>query len=400
MKTTITLGITLFLMGTSSLWAQWNSIADFPAGPTDGACSFFIDDKLYVGGGAGNDSFYELDTQTDSWTKKADIPGGVSRGWAIGFSINGTAYVGGGDIGGFNVRSDFYRYTPETDEWNQIANFMSGPIDGAYTAVVNGKAYIIGGFDGTAAVNEVWEYDPESGHWYQKADYPGGQAIFPSGFVIGDKIYVGTGSPDGFSSKSDFYEYTPATDSWVQKADFPGVARQACVGFTVNNIGYMGGGESDYSTVYTDFYSYDVDSDSWTHEPALDFPEDASLAWSTAAVLGQNVYLGTGANFNGGNLNFSDEFYKKTMPGLNVSEHQNTGIDVYPNPAKDIIHINMDASAYSGKVSIKAISGQLMYESTDCPDKLDISFLPKGLYIISFSDTFKLAERSQLIMRY
>lgn len=394
MKKTITIG--LFLLGLLPVFGQWNTIDDLPGAPIDGACSFFIGDKYYVGGGVNSNSFYELDTETDSWTQKADIPGSAARGWAIGFSIDGKGYVGGGDSGGFILTSDFYEYTPENDSWQQIADFGGGVRDGVFSCSLNGKAYVFGGFDGSYTIDEVWEFDSTTGDWSQKSDFPGGPCIFPTGFVVNDKIYVGTGSTSGSDGNNYFYQYDPVADTWTQKADIPGEPKQACVGFAVNNIGYIGGGQVNFTYTLPDFYAYDIGNDVWSEVDHLDFEDDDAVAWSTAAANGETVYMGTGADLNDG-LNLSNAFYKTSIQTVGLEEHQNK-FNIYPNPSSGLLYIDSQQFEIGTQVSIENLSGQQVYHSKAIQQVTDLSRLPQGVYIIRLLDPNGY-ESSQLFMR-
>ena len=62
--------------------------------------------------------------QGQSWTTKPDIPNTAATGrWgAQCFSLGGKIYVGGGYIGNFISRADFWEYDPATDDWTQRAS--------------------------------------------------------------------------------------------------------------------------------------------------------------------------------------------------------------------------------------------------------------------------------------
>jgi len=103
-------------------------------GGRDAAVAFTIGNKIYSGGGAGNGNrdFYEYDTQTKLWTKKANIPGvDTNRGFAVGFAVNGKGYVGLGTDGIYApvVLADLWEYDPASDTWASKANYPGGPRD-------------------------------------------------------------------------------------------------------------------------------------------------------------------------------------------------------------------------------------------------------------------------------
>lgn len=56
--------------------------------------------------------------------------------------------------------------------------------------------------------NDLWEYDPVSDSWTQKASYAGSGREDPVGFSDGTSGYIGTGT-NIFSEFGDFYQYTP-----------------------------------------------------------------------------------------------------------------------------------------------------------------------------------------------
>jgi len=106
--------------------------------------------------------------------------------------------------------------------------------------LINGKGYI-GTGDCIGAEDDLWEYDPSTNTWTQKADFSGTARWRSVGFSIDDKGYVGTGL-DANGRTKDFWEYNPSINTWTQKADFSGTARSQAVGFSINDKGYIGTG--------------------------------------------------------------------------------------------------------------------------------------------------------------
>lgn len=83
-------------------------------------------------------------------------------------------------------------YDPATDTWTKKTD-MPTPRSSIATAVVNGKIYVIGGWDGGRPVSTVEEYDPLANRWKKKADM-----LTPRGgvstSVVNGKIYAIGGS--------------------------------------------------------------------------------------------------------------------------------------------------------------------------------------------------------------
>jgi len=64
------------------------------------------------------------------------------------------------------------------------------------------------------------------------------------------------------------------------------------------------------------------------------------------------------------------------------------GIEVYPNPTKDILTINLTELQYDFKIYFYDISGKLLYEGEMLTQKkkIDISVLSSGIYILKLND--------------
>ena len=134
----------------------WRSLANSnpPTTPRRGAVAFTANSRGYFGLGVDDEGnflsdFYSFrpndpsDPTSGIWTRLADFPG-EARANAVAFSIGDQGYVGTGDnlvattpgnpyymeeVGGYidggQVFSDFWRYNPLTDAWEQIRDFSA-----------------------------------------------------------------------------------------------------------------------------------------------------------------------------------------------------------------------------------------------------------------------------------
>ena len=103
------------------------------------------------------------------------------------------------------------------------------------------------------------------------------------------------------------YEFDPVTKGWTERAPYPGAARQAGIAFVVDGVAYYGAGMAGYTQTFQDFYSYSPSQNRWTkidHQ----FP-DAYTAWTVAFSFGDKAYGGLGAAFINSSLDFSDKLY-------------------------------------------------------------------------------------------
>jgi hypothetical protein len=235
----------------------------------------------------------------DTWTKKADF-GGIGRTCAVSFAIGSKGYIVTGEkynSGTYVCNKDLWEYDPATGIWSQKADF-SGV--GRYAAVgfsIGSKGYVGWGLRSPFYyVNDFWEYDPAANTWSQKADLgDSGGREGGVGFSIGSKGYVGTGSNhyliNGERLK-DFWEYDPAADKWTRKADFGGSARVSAVGFSIGTKGYIGTGMTE-SALLNDFWEYNPINDTWTQKAAYGGGVRVSAAGFSVGVKG---YIGCGSD--------------------------------------------------------------------------------------------------------
>ncbi|MBU4536939.1 hypothetical protein KJ603_02795, partial [Patescibacteria group bacterium] len=131
-----------------------------------------------------------------AWSAGAGLP--AARYGHAGAIAGDIALVAGG-YDGANYRSDVW-YAPITAEgaigsWTQTRS-MPAARYGHAAAVLNGRLYIVGGYDGSAPRAEVWSAAVSSygalGDWVAEAALP--QAVYAHAFAVGDNaIYVAGG---------------------------------------------------------------------------------------------------------------------------------------------------------------------------------------------------------------
>ncbi|MGQ1786663.1 MULTISPECIES: Kelch repeat-containing protein [unclassified Saccharicrinis] len=244
----------------------WKQIAELPGVGRNGAIAFSSSTKGYVGTGYDGDDklkdFYEYNPTTNTWTQKNDF-GGDARYGATAFYINGKGHVGTGycdiEVNSEEISAtnkDFWSYDIEADTWQEIATFNGSKRRDAMSFVINGEAYVLGGYD-NEYLDDMYKYNSQENNWtelghisdYEDDSYDDDYTIDRySGvtFVMDGKAYVTTGIRGG--NNVETWEYEPSTDRWEEKTDFEGTSRNGAVAFTINNEGYVAtGGNGSYS---------------------------------------------------------------------------------------------------------------------------------------------------------
>jgi N-acetylneuraminic acid mutarotase len=186
------------------------------------------------------------DPLTDTWENKTSMPTQRQRPKAN--VVNGKIYV----MGGFQYRDlpppqttielDVNEvYDPETDSWTTKTPMPHTPYGPASTTIDN-KIYVIGGFK--SDLNQI--YDPESDNWSQGASIPTAVALAGAGATSGEmapkRIYVIGGYPSYDEVRLN-QVYDPETDTWSSGSQMP-TARHSLGVAVVNDILYAIGGGS------------------------------------------------------------------------------------------------------------------------------------------------------------
>lgn len=264
---------------------SWSPKADLPVAKYS-AASTVLNGKLYVFGGSYRLSNYEYEPSTQSWTRKADLPGnGIDEGGAA--VINNMIYAVGDPFDN-NIKI----YNPLTDAWTTGAKIPT-PRRFMAVAAVNGKLYAIGGGDNNLyTVSTVEEYDPTTNTWVTKTNIPtaryGAAAV-----VVNNLIYVFGGISDG-GAKSTVEVYDPLTDTWQSKTPMPRANGGAVAAIASGKI-YLVGGRGSYGQYLNTVDEYDPATESWLSMTSMSTPR----AYAAGGAIGTNIYVVGGINETG-----------------------------------------------------------------------------------------------------
>jgi N-acetylneuraminic acid mutarotase len=241
----------------------WSQTAAFPGSGRSHATAFVVNNKAYVGTGYDNNTlvdngykkdFYEYDPATDKWKQIADFPS--TRRHASSFVIANKGYVGLGAVDVSTMFQDFYSYDPATNKWLEVATFTGGKRNGANAFVLDGKAYVgFGQNNSQTPTKDLYQFDPAGNSWTRLE--ASNENLTPRAFgftlVMNGKAYIigGTGA-------SDVWQYEPGTNTWTAMTNFEGGARSHAAGFTLGSVGYLGTGLAGSSN----------SDDLWAFDPA------------------------------------------------------------------------------------------------------------------------------------
>lgn len=250
----------------------WKRKAPFPGNKRTKALAQTFNGRAYVGlGYAGGSAalaknsyltdFWSYDPLTDSWEKLAGFPGGDTDG-AFSFVMNDKIYVGSG-YSYLTMRNYFWCYYPDDNRWVRLNDLPGDSRFGPIGCSDGEKAYYGSGFK-AVNMNDWWEYDMVKDTWRERRNMPG-KRVQGTALTVGNRFFVSAGRY--FNGKynlinpgklyNDILEYEPARNRWHNRGEIPGGPRENAVSFVIGNKAYIGFGENDEGVL----------NDLWCFEP-------------------------------------------------------------------------------------------------------------------------------------
>ncbi|MCD8446322.1 IPT/TIG domain-containing protein [Tenacibaculum finnmarkense] len=217
--------------------------------------------KIFIYDAEGDNGFWQFDPITEQWNQLTAYPG-ARRDYPTHFSINDDIYIGmGADFEPYTSikYGDFYKYSPTTNSWTQIADFTYKNYflrTETSTFTINDIAYVGNGATNTGMI-DYWSYHPNTDEWIRIADFNDSRR-YTASFELNGFGYVTGGTPTGWGNVKDCWRYDPSLDSWTQIDDIGHIKRGGHFSFSLNDKAYIGGGgiyDSGGSTGY-DFYEF------------------------------------------------------------------------------------------------------------------------------------------------
>jgi N-acetylneuraminic acid mutarotase len=243
----------------------------------------------------------------NSWTTKEPMP--TARGGLGVAVVNGKIYA----IGGFDGNKQLAvneEYNPVTNTWTTKKS-MPTARSGFAVAVYQNKIYCIGGTTGDSdnsvsgftGVTEV--YDPATDEWETETPMPTPRADLSANIVngkiycIGGKKYWGV---DPFYQELNATEvYDPVRNFWITKSPMPIPVLGAASAVLDGKIYVIGGSRHfqvgwELSTVNSN-QVYDVENDAWSTRTSLPKTESYAAAGATSGVTApKRIYFAGGSN--------------------------------------------------------------------------------------------------------
>ena len=252
----------------------------------------------------------------DYWEQVADFGGTAVRLSSV-FVLDGAAYV----CGGFTTTEvvAVWAFDFATGTWSQKANLPSAR-QGAVSFSGGGYGYVTTGFRGSSDLTDTLKYDGQGNTWSSVANFGGSSRRGASVFVIDGEAYVCGGTSNPSPYLADVWAMSFATETWSQKASLPAGVRYAS-GCGCGGQGFVITGRK--STGKTkDNLRYDAAANGWSVLAAFG---GEGRDYSASFVIGNNIYIGTG--FAADNTRLKDFWVYSTIADawLEKAEFLGTG---------------------------------------------------------------------------
>lgn len=281
---------------------DWVHHTNFPGPARASATTFVIGDSAYLCCGRSDsidavlNEVWKFNSQDASWTQLDNFPG-VPRLKPIGVTINGKAYVGLGSNGTHyenSVYNDFYEFDPTTGHWTQKASFPGPDGNDLAYAVVNGCLYTAMGFTGYIRSSDTYKYDPVTDTWTKLENSPSSYSA-TAFFSIGDDFYL-AGGYQGRNIRTMF-RFNTVKEKWFTAASMP-EGRIMSNGLEISGKGYVmlgrfWAGSENGGGLLSDIVEYDKNANAWTKRG--DFPGGARQNAMVFTIRGRG-YIVMGEN--------------------------------------------------------------------------------------------------------
>lgn len=378
----LTVCVCLFTLAQTFAQEAWTQLNDFPF-ETQSRGSFIYQGEAYVVTGeyldGSDDDIYRYNLENDSWTFITTVP----SNYAAPFVINNLIYFLEFDVNDFSV--DLWEYDllngiwePKSEVENQYQSQFGNSLP--HTYVIENVAYVIFPGDGIGdGIYTAKKYNPSADSWESIAPYASSFfTIVGASFVAQGKAYT----VYGFGPENVFNElnvYDPTLDIWEQKANAPLYYLDGPVALPIGNKIYIGGGNID-GPPNPFFHSYNIDLDIWEQVEDPNYSVDYAFSF----VLNGAGYFGTGRLQDpDANDVYSDQkkVYRLNPEFLSTTDVEIPSLSLYPNPAKDVVHIkNLPPNA---SLTVFDILGKEFSVDLGGTNKLDVSKFASGLYFLN-----------------
>lgn len=269
-----------------------------------GASSVIYQDALYVFGGYGGsgrlDDIFCFSFPSHCWSR-AEVLGNVP----VGRENNGAVVHGNkmylfGGYSGFTWLNDFHSFNFDTYKWAPVPSGHNGTVPSSrfgYVSAVHGDVmYVFGGYDGSAWLNDMFDFDFNRGEWSatQVQGFILSGRSCPSWATHNGSVYL-FGGYDGVHRMNGFHQFRMTSRTWssVRSAGQVPSPRYFHASVVYSDSLFIFGGYSGQERL-NDLYEFRFDCHTWFVLNTEDPPSGRSSL--VAQVFCNSLYVFGGYN--------------------------------------------------------------------------------------------------------
>jgi N-acetylneuraminic acid mutarotase len=220
------------------------------------------------------------------WATLPPLPGGPRQETAV-VALGGKVWVIGGFDGAAAVVDAVEVYDPASGTWSD-GPALPTPLHHANATVVGDRIWLLGHCRSGSftAHGDVWSLDPDAGAWVEATPMPVGTARCASAVgALGELVYVAGGLRGG--DVADVSVYDTVRDNWTALGDLPGPRDHLAGGVADGTFFAVGGRSGGIEGLLGEVLAYDVAGDSWAAREPMITPRGGAAA----AVVGTRLFV-------------------------------------------------------------------------------------------------------------
>jgi N-acetylneuraminic acid mutarotase len=358
-----------------------------------------FNNKLYAIGGegvyAGNEKptylniVEEYDPQTNSWTRKKDMP--ISLSFTRTAVVGEKIYVLGGETNDYKYSATVYEFDPQEDTWTEKTHIPeSFSLFGALNSVVIDSCIYL------QSENHLYSYNPYQNKW-NSVTLDRKLPTLNYLAVKDDKIWSLAGSEDA-QETTEIHEYDKGLNAWTKINNIPD-ARSEHSALIINNKLFVIGGYNRQQGLLSDFRTLNIDNSQWKRLKNM----PTGLHFPGVANINHKIYLAGGAyglfRFDGHQKTL---YMYDTELTTDVSTIKVDDFQVFPNPVINN-KIQISTPTYRGKLNYCLFNNSdqiLLKNSVNFVNyiiELDLPKLSTGIYYLNIESADKRYLKKLLV---
>eukprot|EP00435_Cladocopium_sp_Y103_P047393 s250_g13.t3 len=306
-----------------------------------------------------------------------------------------------GGYSGFTWLNDFHSFNFDTSTWQAVPSGHKGSVPSTrfgYVSAVHGDfMYVFGGYDGSAWLNDMFDFDFERGAWFStqvQGFIPSGRSC-PSWATHNGSVYL-FGGYDGVHRMNDFHQFRMASRTWssVRSAGQVPSPRYFHASVVYGNSLFLFGGYSGQERL-NDLYEFRFDCHTWFVLSTEDPPSGRSSL--VAEVFNNSLYVFGG--YNGSIISLHHAVAGTSLAELELP-HGSTVLDLYAAASAALERHSSTLHLVKDGRDLRGPKGAESLQDLGPLEKVDVIFVPGSCVMAAVAGSvwhLGLAEEPKVI---